>query len=237
MSELILAFTADDDSLESFGVKGRSLIQLIRPGLPVPDGFIVTAHAYRQHIKHAQLQTRILKLAHPQISAGKASFDEASAKIQDLFAQSPLSGDLQQAILQAYDRFMPQGATVAVRSSANAEDLPDMSFAGQQDTYLNISGPTQLINAIHRCWASLWTARALNYRNHMGIDHDQVAMAVVVQRMANAEVSGVLFTANPTTGARDKGIRRINPISASSARYPPHQKQSLVQYSMKSCDV
>lgn len=206
MSELILAFTADDDSLESVGGKGRSLIQLIRHGLPVPDGFIVTAHAYREYIKNAQLQTRILKLARPQISAGKVSFDEASTKIQDLFAQSPLSQDLQQAILQAYDRFMPQGATVAVRSSANAEDLPDMSFAGQQDTYLNVGGATQLINAIHRCWASLWTARALNYRNHMGIDHDQVAMAVVVQRMANAEVSGVLFTANPATGARDEII-------------------------------
>ena len=206
MSELILPFTADDDSLESVGGKGRSLIQLIRHGLPVPDGFIVTAHAYRQYINDAQLQARILKLARPQINAGQASFDEASAKIQDLFAQSPLLQDLQQAVLQAYDRFMPHGAAVAVRSSANAEDLPDMSFAGQQDTYLNVSGAAQLINAIHRCWASLWTARALNYRNHMGIDQDQVAMAVVVQRMANAEVSGVLFTANPTTGARDEMI-------------------------------
>ncbi len=207
MSELILPLTAGDDSLESVGGKGRSLIQLIRYGLPVPDGFIVTAKAYRQYIKNAQLQTRILKLARPQIgAAGKASFDEASARIQDLFAQSPLSQELQQAVLQAYDGFMPHGAAVAVRSSANAEDLPDMSFAGQQDTFLNVSGATQLINAIHRCWASLWTARALNYRHHMGIDHDQVAMAVVVQRMANADVSGVLFTANPTTGARDEMI-------------------------------
>ena len=206
MADLILPFATDDDSLESVGGKGRSLIRLIRHGLPVPDGFIVAAHAYRQYIKDTKLQARILQQARPQIRAGKVSFDEASATIQDLFDQSPLSPDLQQAIVQAYDRFSPDGARVAVRSSANAEDLPDMSFAGQQDTYLNVSGVKQLIKAVHRCWASLWTARALNYRNQMGIDHDQVAMAVVVQRMANADVSGVLFTANPTTGARDEMI-------------------------------
>ena len=93
---------------------------------------------------------------------------------------------------------------VAVRSSATAEDLPDSSFAGQQDTYLNVRGSADLLGAIRRCWASLWTARAIGYRARMGIDNDAVAMGVVVQRMVEAEVSGILFTANPTTGARSE---------------------------------
>ena len=109
-------------------------------------------------------------------------------------------------IEDAYNQLVGDGTPVAVRSSANAEDLPDLSFAGQQETFLNVRGSKSLVEAVQKCWASLWTAQALSYRHQNGIDQNSVAMAVVVQKMVPSEVSGILFTANPATGDRSEMI-------------------------------
>ena len=134
------------------------------------------------------------------------SFDSASERIQALFAEAELTDELKAQIGSAYTAFGAGEPPVAVRSSANAEDLPDLSFAGQQDTYLNIRGRDALFEAVRDCWASLWTARAISYRHDHAIAQEAVAMAVVVQVMVPSEVSGILFAANPATGERSEMI-------------------------------
>ncbi|AQZ65642.1 phosphoenolpyruvate synthase [[Actinomadura] parvosata subsp. kistnae] len=151
------------------GGKGANLGELVRSGFPVPDGFVVTTHAY-----------------------------ELGAQGRGVRAELP--ADLRQAITDAYAGL--GGGPVAVRSSATAEDLPGAAFAGQQDTYLNVTGEPALLDAVRRCWDSLWTERAVAYRARLGIEDADVRIAVVVQRMVEAEVAGVLFTANPVTGDR-----------------------------------
>ena len=201
-----LPFNTTRATLETVGGKGLSLSRMTAGGFPVPAGFHVTTSAYRHFVATNSLQTKILELAKPEVVEGNLSYEAATSAIQSLFAEPQVPDEIIAEIHQAYDRMDVSEPAVAVRSSANAEDLPDMSFAGQQDTYLNIRGEAALIDAVRRCWASLWTARALNYRYQMGIGHGQVAMAVVVQRMAPADVSGILFTANPATGEREEII-------------------------------
>ncbi len=178
--------------------------------MPVPAGFHLTTSAYRRFVEGSNLQAGILSLAIPTVQEGSVSFELASTSIRRLFTQAKLSTEITADIRAAYaalqDSSQAGEPAVAVRSSANAEDLPDMSFAGQQDTYLNVRGEEALLAAVCSCWASLWTARAMSYRHQMGIESDKVAMAVVIQRMVPAEVSGVLFTANPATGDLDEMI-------------------------------
>ena len=194
MTTNILPFDSSDATLEVVGGKGRSLSQMRSAGLPVPGGFHITTAAYLGFVNANQLQSRILKAL--------AEADHlASDAIASLFADAEIDKALAEEITLAY-RALGDSPAVAVRSSANAEDLPDMSFAGQQDTYLNVVGEQELLVAVKNCWASLWTPRAISYRSQMGIEHDQVAMAVVIQLMVNADISGILFTANPTTGER-----------------------------------
>ncbi len=193
------------DDLEVVGGKGRSLARLIKAGYPVPDGFQVPTFAYRGFVAGHQLQGRILELAKPVIADGVLSFEPAAVAIAELIKGHELTAALKDAISAAYDR-LPGSPPVAVRSSANAEDLPELSFAGQQETYLNVSGGHKVAQAVQNCWASLWTAQAMNYRHEMGIDHQTVAMGVVVQTMLASEVSGTLFTANPVTGDRSEMI-------------------------------
>jgi hypothetical protein len=126
------------------------------------------------------------------------------ATIQDAFARATVVQAIAAAVQQAYAALGEPEPAVAVRSSATAEDLPGLSFAGQQETFLDVRGDTPLLDAIRRAWASLWTARAIAYRQQMGVGHERVAMALVVQVMVPAEVSGVLFTANPATGNRSE---------------------------------
>jgi len=169
-------------------------------GLPVPGGFHVITDTYRSFVSANDLQSRILAQA-----AKSGQGTDASESIAGLFAQAEISPDVAREIRDAYAR-LGDNPAVAVRSSANAEDLPDMSFAGQQDTYLNVIGAEALLAAVRDCWASLWTPRAISYREQMGVEHDQVAMAVVVQIMVASDVSGILFTANPATGERSEII-------------------------------
>ena len=196
--------TGTDDGLEVVGGKGRSLAKLARAGFNVPGGFVVTAAAYRSFVATNQLQEKIVSLAKPAVEDGRVSFEQASNAIQALFAEHDLSTELAGEISQAYGSL--DDAPVAVRSSANAEDLPGLSFAGQQETYLNVKGANEVVSAVRNCWASLWTPQAISYRHQNGIDQGSVAMAVVVQAMVPSQVSGILFTANPATGERSEII-------------------------------
>ena len=174
-------------------------------GFNVPRGFLVTTSAYRSFVSDNGLQPRIIQLARPSVVENRVSFDEASDNLEALFAASDLAPNVVEEVISAY-RALGDALPVAVRSSANAEDLPDLSFAGQQETYLNVRGADQVVAAVQACWASLWTARAINYRHQNGIDQNGVAMAVVVQVMVPSAVSGILFTANPATGERAEMI-------------------------------
>ncbi|RBQ20408.1 phosphoenolpyruvate synthase [Spongiactinospora rosea] len=166
------------------GGKGANLGELIRAGFPVPGGFVVTTEAYAA------------------VAPGTSGLDGAALRAR--FESLTVPDDLRAQIARAYaDAGRPP---VAVRSSATAEDLPGAAFAGQQDTYLNVIGETALIDAVRRCWASLWTDRAIAYRDRRGIAHDEVRIAVVVQRMIDAELAGVMFTADPVTGRRDRTV-------------------------------
>ncbi len=157
------------------GGKGANLGELVRAGLPVPDGFVITTDAYA--------------------SIAVPARDRASYEAGEI--PSPLAAEITEA-------YAALGAgPVAVRSSATAEDLPGAAFAGQQDTYLNVVGETELLDAVRRCWGSLWSERAIAYRGRLGIDPADVRIAVVVQRMVDADAAGVMFTADPVTGERD----------------------------------
>ncbi|MDQ4504248.1 PEP/pyruvate-binding domain-containing protein [Sinomonas sp. ASV322] len=170
------------------GGKGANLGELIAAGLPVPPGFVVTTEAYRAHAVAAGLDPAA---AAEEPAAARATLEAA-----------PLAPALTHEIRAALAELGPVGTRVAVRSSATAEDLPGAAFAGQQDTFLDVEGPDALADAVRRCWASLWTDRAVQYRERQGISPADVAIAVVVQRMAEADAAGVLFTANPLTGRR-----------------------------------
>ena len=175
-------FTRDDLAL--VGGKAANLGELIGAGFDVPPGFVVTTDAYR--------------LAVGSLRPTRAAI-----------AAAPLPDPADAAIREAYRR-LGEGP-VAVRSSATAEDLPGATFAGQQDTFLNVIGPDAVVAAVRGCWASLWTDRAIAYRSRLGIPDDAVAMAVVVQVMAEAEWAGVMFTAHPVTGERDRVVVESNP--------------------------
>ncbi len=202
----ILPLDTTEATLEVAGGKGRSLAEMANAGLDVPGGFYVTTAAYRRFVEENGLQAKIIELVKPVIGEYTLSFDAASEAIQDLFGDGALSDEMDAEIRKAYGAVDGENPPVAVRSSANAEDLPDMSFAGQQDTYLNVRGADEIVTAVRNCWASLWTPRAIAYRHEMGIEQDAVAMAVVVQLMVSSDVSGILFTANPATGERSEMI-------------------------------
>src|SRR5688572_6381454 len=196
---VILPFTSPEVTLETAGGKGANLARLTRAGFPVPRGFIISTDAYRAFVE-ANRWLPTIESAVESLSAENASaLEKSSAQIRAAFSLGVIPTEVETAIRTAYAEF--NDAPVAVRSSATAEDLPDLSFAGQQDTYLNIIGIDELLKAIINCWSSLWTARAIGYRMRNHISHRDVALAVVVQEMIPSEVSGVMFTANPLTGS------------------------------------
>ncbi|MYD97021.1 MAG: hypothetical protein F4X98_06500 [Gammaproteobacteria bacterium] len=202
MAPFVLPLATTTRDLAVLGGKGRSLAALSRAGFAVPEGFHITTGAYARFVATNDLPSRLARAAVPEIVNGTLSFDTAATRITGIFAAATLPTEVGEAIAAAYERFA--NAAVAVRSSATAEDLPELSFAGQQDTYLNVHGRDDLLAAVRNCWASLYSARAMAYRHNMAIEQDSVAMAVVVQRLVNADVSGILFTANPATGQRDE---------------------------------
>jgi hypothetical protein len=202
-SRAVVSLDTPDNALESVGGKGRSLSNMSRAGFRVPGGFLVTTAGYRAFVVAHGLQARIQALARPTVVRGRASFEQSSAAIRAVFAAHALSDAAAAEVAAAYHA-LPGEPPVAVRSSATAEDLPGFSFAGQHETFLNVSGADAVVAAVRDCWASLWTAQAISYRHQSGIDHSVVAMAVVVQMMIPSEVSGIMFTANPATGQRNQ---------------------------------
>jgi rifampicin phosphotransferase len=203
---LILPLDAPDVSFELAGGKGASLARLIRAGFPVPGGFVVTTHAYRDYVVANDLERFILVTANAAPARDPAALEAASDSIRTRFAQGRIPGDVSEALRATYGALDISSVAVAVRSSATAEDLPEFSFAGQQDTFLNVVGEEALLRAVVDCWSSLWTARAIGYRARNGIPHERVALAAVVQSMVHSDVSGVLFTANPLTGRRTETV-------------------------------
>jgi pyruvate,water dikinase len=193
------------DDLATVGGKALNLGRMLRAGLPVPTGFCVTTTAYR-HAVADRLDTVIGALAgaEPEARAGLAR------QARQIVLAAPVPDSLVTAISTRY-RSLGDDEPVAVRSSATAEDLPGASFAGQQDTSLTVVGVDAVLDATRRCWASLWTERAVSYRETQGIDHADVSLAVVVQQMVQADVAGVMFTANPVTGSRSQLVVDASP--------------------------
>ena len=184
--------------LSEIGGKGQSLARLASAGLPVPNGFHITTAAYDDFIADHHLEDPIeAQLATVSDPASQAT-DQAASAIAALITSHEIPPAMAADIVRAYQRL--GSPPVAVRSSATAEDLPDASFAGQQETFLNVSGVDQLLEAVRRCWASLWTARAISYRAQHQIKPDKISLAVVVQELIDAEASGIVFTADPVTG-------------------------------------
>jgi len=201
---MILPLNSPDAQLENAGGKGANISKLIRSGLPIPDGFIITTEAYCKFIEANNLGDRILQRVTKIQSQDSAALVDASEDIHSWFSNSITPSQIITQVVDAYS--MLGSSPVAVRSSATAEDLPDVSFAGQQDTFLNIIGEKALLTAVVDCWSSLWTARAIGYRARNLISHDEITLAVIVQEMVPAEVSGVMFTANPLTGLRSEFV-------------------------------
>jgi pyruvate,water dikinase len=196
----------DSTMINAVGGKALNLGIMSTGGLPVPGGFCVTTDAYRLVVQQ-RLDDLMDKLANATDRGGiQAAAEEARRRV--LALEPP--AELRNAITDHYAALGDDEA-VAVRSSATAEDLAYASFAGQQDTYLNVVGSAPLLDAVRRCWASLWTDRAVSYRNANGIDHRSVALAVVVQYMIDATAAGVMFTANPVTSSRNETVIDASP--------------------------
>jgi len=194
------------NDLDLVGGKGRSLARMSCADFDVPGGFLVTTDAYKKFIEDSDLKSKIIEFAKPELRDGYPNFETCSKKINEIITNADIDTNITDQIRAAYSELDQNNLSVAVRSSANAEDLPDFSFAGQQETFLNVSGEDEVVSAVKKCWSSLWTSQAISYRHQNGIDQSSVAMGVVVQIMIPSEVSGILFTANPTNGERSEMI-------------------------------
>jgi len=186
------------EDIDSVGGKGASLGEMTAAGLPVPPGFVVTAETYRSFIEETGIAEELFEAVEVDADDSTALAD-AEARAEELVLGTEMPEPLREEILSAYADLDDGEAFVAVRSSATAEDLPDASFAGQQETFLNVTGE-DLVERVKQCWASLFTRRAIYYRGEQGFAHRDVDIAVVVQRMVDAEKSGVMFTSHPSTG-------------------------------------
>jgi rifampicin phosphotransferase len=210
--DIVLPFTAINlSSLPIVGGKAANLGEMIQAGLPIPPGFCVTTTAYTLVAEGSQIEAILAELITAD-SNDTAQLAKLATAARATILAAPIPTRIEEAITEAY-RTLGDGecVPVAVRSSATAEDLPFASFAGQQETYLNILNDAALIDAVRRCWASLWTDRAVSYRASNGIDQRHVRLAVAIQRMIDATVAGILFTANPLTGKRRQAVIDASP--------------------------
>jgi len=186
------------DDLSTVGGKAASLGEMTGADLPVPPAFVVTADTYRAFIEETGIDEELFDAVDVDAD-DSADLAGAADHAKELIEGTPIPQDIREEIMAAYERIGDE-ASVAVRSSATAEDLPDASFAGQQETFLNVTGE-DLLDRVRECWASLFTQRAIYYRQEQGFDHADVDIAVVVQQMVDADKSGVMFTSHPSTGA------------------------------------
>lgn len=184
------------------GGKGASLGAMLQAGLPVPEGFAVLTQAYLLFVAHNGLEPSVRDLDERVRVDDRQALDAAAQALKNRFVAGQIPPPVATAIMAAYRE--TGGGVMVVRSSATAEDLPGASFAGQHDSFLNIEGDGAVCDAVRSCWASLWNPRAVSYRKQAGLDATRIAISVVVQRMVDAERSGVLFTANPLNHRRDQ---------------------------------
>ncbi|HDI31181.1 MAG TPA: phosphoenolpyruvate synthase [Thermofilum sp.] len=191
------------------GGKNANLGEMLRAGIPVPPGFAVTAYAYKLFIEKTGIKDKIYQILKEKAPKGAKPEDymEASKEIRELIEKTPMPKEIEDEIVKAYrelsKRVGKEEEFVAVRSSATAEDLPGASFAGQQETFLNVKGEREVVERVQKCWSSLFTPRAIFYREQKGFQHEKVLISVAVQKMVNAKAAGVMFTIHPVTG--DKG--------------------------------
>jgi pyruvate,water dikinase len=192
------------------GGKGANLGELFNAQVPVPNGFIVTVNAYFEFVNQTGVKEEIKRIIEITNIQNPSELQTASARIKKLIQQTPIPEKIALQIMKAYNKLGSLGglkqALVAVRSSATAEDLPEASFAGQQETFLNVRGEVNVVNRVRDCWASLFTPRAIFYRGEKKFDQFQVGIAVPVQKMVQSEVSGVMFTINPITNNKKEII-------------------------------
>lgn len=197
----------DKDDVAVVGGKGANLGEMTKNGFPVPPGFIVTVHAYNEFLDHAKLRDVISNLLSSTDVNDSRQLEKTAQKIQTLITRSAFPRDIGLEIVRAYFK-LGAGAlkhpVVAVRSSATAEDLPGASFAGQQETFLNVQGEANLIEKVKEAWASLFTARAIFYRATNHYDHFRVGIAIPIQKMVESEMSGIMFTVDPVTNDKSK---------------------------------
>ena len=192
--------------IPSVGGKNANLGEMINAGISVPPGFAVTAFSYKKFIEETGVSEKIYAIIRETVidQNEPKQYDVASKKIRELMKSTPVPKDVENAVRNAYEELCKRLGTnlvfVAVRSSATAEDLPDASFAGQQETYLNVKGEDELLERTVDCWSSLFTPRAIFYRTQKGFKHENVLISVGVQEMVNAKAAGVMFTLNPVTG-------------------------------------
>ena len=192
------------------GGKNANLGEMISAGLPVPPGFAVTAYAYETFIEETRIAEKIYEIIKETVTDinDPKQYEQASKKIRALIERTQVPKEIERDVKLAYKelnkRLNLKDAFVAVRSSATAEDLADASFAGQQETYLNVKGEDDLLEKVVKCWSSLFTPRAIFYRNEKGFAHEKVFISVGVQKMVNSRAAGVIFTLNPVTGNTDE---------------------------------
>ena len=192
------------EDVDIAGGKGANLGELTQAGIPVPPGFVITSATYQKFMDETGITQEIMDILDALDVNNNKELQESARKIKKIIKETEIPDEISSLIIEAYNalghRIGKDNAFVAVRSSATAEDLPEASFAGQQDTYLNVKGPEDLIKYVRKCWASLFGARAIFYREENNFDHSKVYIAVVIQEMVDAEKAGVMFTVHPSTG-------------------------------------
>jgi len=198
------------------GGKNANLGEMLRAGIPIPPGFAVTAYAFKRFITETRIAEKIYETIKETVTDinNPKQFEKASEKVRRLIESTSVPEEIQKAVIKAYENLGEKtGGSqvfVAVRSSATAEDLPDASFAGQQETYLNVKGTKDLLEKTVKCWSSLFTPRAIFYRTQKGFRHEDVLISVGVQKMVNSKTAGVTFTINPVTGKEDELVIEAN---------------------------
>lgn len=198
----------DKESLSLVGGKGANLGEMTKAGFPVPNGFAVTVPSYDLFLKENDISSKIYEILGTTDVNDPVQLEHASKRIQKIINTSKFPESVFKDVIKSYRKLSGRfsKALVAVRSSATAEDLPGMSFAGQQATFLNIKGESNLQVAIRECWASLFTPRAIYYRVQNNIKHERVGISVIVQKMVQSEVSGIMFSIDPVTNHKDRII-------------------------------
>ncbi len=192
------------DDIGIAGGKGANLGELTQANIPVPPGFVVTSETYNKFMRDTGIFNTVMDILEQTDINDTKALQEASEEIKKIVVETPIPEDISTYIIEAYNQLSQKvgldEADVAIRSSATAEDLPEASFAGQQDTFLHVQGIDNVIEYVRKCWASLFEARAIFYREENNFQHSQVYIAVVVQQMVDSEKAGVMFTVNPSTG-------------------------------------